>query len=75
VMIIDQLVVRHYSGAEKLPNFRLTAFAAWAFAAAVAIAVHYVVPSYSEAVAGLVAGAASYYALSVASGLKRRVVQ
>jgi cytosine permease len=73
VMITDQLVVRHYSGIEKLPSFRPTAFAAWAFGAAVAIVVHYMAPSYSEAVAGLIAGAASYYALSIACSLKRRV--
>ena len=73
VMITDQLVVRHYPGIEKLPSFRPTAFAAWTFAATVAIVVHYMALSYSEAVAGLIAAAASYYALSIASGLKRRV--
>jgi cytosine permease len=62
VMITDQLVVRHYSGIEKLPSFRPTAFAAWTLAATVAIVVHYMALSYSEAVAGLFAGAANYYA-------------
>jgi len=73
VMITDQLVVRRYSGIEKLPSFCPTAFAAWTFAATVAIVVHYMALSYSEEVAGLFAGAASYYALSIASGLKRKV--
>jgi len=73
VMIRDRLVVRHNSSIEKLPSFGRTAFAAWTFAATVAIVVHYMALSYSEAVAGLIAAAASYYALSIASGLKRRV--
>jgi hypothetical protein len=57
VMIRDRLVVRHNSSIEKLPSFGRTAFAAWTFAATVAIVVHYMALSYSEAVAGLFAGA------------------
>jgi cytosine permease len=67
VMITDQLFVRPYSDIERVPNFRPTAFAAWAFGAAVAIIVHYMAPSYSEAIVGLITGAVSYYALSIAS--------
>ena len=67
VIITDQLLVRHYSNTEKGPIFRPTAFAAWAFGAAVAIVVHYRAPYYSEAIAGLITGAGSYYILSTAS--------
>jgi cytosine permease len=66
VMIIDQFFVRHHSDTDLLPRFRLTAFAAWASGAAVAIVVHYMAPSYSEAVVGMIVGAASYYALALA---------
>jgi cytosine permease len=65
-MIIDQFFVRHHSDTDLLPRFRLTAFAAWASGAAVAIVVHYMAPSYSEAVVGMIVGAASYYALALA---------
>ncbi len=67
VMITDQLLIRHYSGVERVPNFRPSAFVAWALGAAAAIVVHYMAPSYSEAVAGLIVGAASYYLLALAS--------
>ncbi len=67
VMITDQFLVRHYSDVGQVPNVRPTAFVAWALGAAVAIVVHYMAPSYSEAVAGLIVGAASYYVLAVAS--------
>lgn len=64
VMIVDQLFVRHYSTAEDLPNFRLSAFAAWGLGATVAILVHFEAPSYSEAVAGLIVGSSAYYAFA-----------
>jgi cytosine permease len=73
VMIVDQLVVRHYSVNEILPNFRPTAFIAWALGAATAIVVHYLSLPYSEAVSGLVVGAASYYVISLASGQRAKV--
>lgn len=67
VMIVDQIFVRHYTYVETVPLFRIGAFVAWLAGAAVAIFVHYVAPSYSEAVTGLVAGAAVYYGLAVIS--------
>jgi cytosine permease len=73
VMIVDQLAVRHYSTNEILPNFRPIAFVAWALGAGTAILVHYLAPSYSEAVAGLIVGAGSYYILALASGQNAKV--
>jgi cytosine permease len=71
VMIVDQLFVRHYSCIEKMPPFRPAAFLGWASGAAVAIIVHQVAPSCSEAVAGLVVGAGSYCALAFGSSALR----
>lgn len=67
IMITDQLLIRHYATALEVPNFRPIAFLSWALGAGVAILVHYVAPSYSEAVAGLIVGAGSYYFLAMAS--------
>jgi cytosine permease len=72
VMIVDQLAVRHYSANEVLPNFRPTAFLAWALGAATAILVHYLAPSYSEALSGLIVGGGSYYIISLVAGQRAR---
>ena len=61
VIIVDQLVVRHYSIDDALPNYRPSAFIAWAIAAAAAVVVHYEAPAYSEAVVGMIVGAIAYY--------------
>jgi cytosine permease len=60
VLIADQILL-----AKRLPGrterkFRLTAFLAWAIGAAAALFVHEVVPTYSDAVVGLVAGLLAY---------------
>jgi cytosine permease len=75
VIIVDQIFVRHYSYDEKLPNFRGSAFLAWAFGALAALLVHARAPWFSEAVAGMLVGAAAYYALSQGAKRKRVVRQ
>jgi cytosine permease len=67
IIIVDQILIRHYSDSELVPNYRPSAFIAWAIGSAAAIAVHFQVPSYSEAVVGLLVGGLGYYALSKAS--------
>jgi cytosine permease len=64
VIIVDQLVVRHYAYEEDLPNFRSSAFVAWAIGALVAIGVHELAPWFSEAVAGMLVGGIAYFAMS-----------
>ncbi|MEW9583838.1 hypothetical protein [Paraburkholderia sp. DGU8] len=64
VIIVDQLLVRHYSYDDDVPNFRGSAFAAWAFGALVAVLVHETAPWFSDAVAGMLVGGVAYYALS-----------
>jgi cytosine permease len=73
VIIVDQIFVRHYSYDEDVPNFRGSAFAAWALGALAALLVHGMAPWFSEAVAGMLVGAVAYYALSL--GAKRAVRQ
>jgi cytosine permease len=63
VILVDQLLIRHYSRAEVLPNFRPIAFVAWALGAIAAILVHYFALSYSEAATAMIVGAVSYYGL------------
>jgi cytosine permease len=64
IIIVDQLLIRHYSASEALPEYRGSAFLSWAIGAAVAFFVHLYVLSFSEAVAGMIAGAICYYVLS-----------
>lgn len=64
VIIVDQLMIRHYSVDEDVPNFRGTAFLAWACGAVVAICVHEMAPWFPEAVAGMLSGGVTYFALS-----------
>lgn len=64
VIIVDQMLVRHYSYEDEVPNFRGSAFAAWAFGALVAMLVHATAPWFSNAVAGMLVGGVAYYALS-----------
>jgi cytosine permease len=73
VIIVDQILVRHYSYDEEVPNFRGSAFAAWALGALVAVLVHGMAPWFSEAVAGMLVGGVAYYGLS--QGTKRAVRQ
>ncbi|HVE08430.1 MAG TPA: cytosine permease [Paraburkholderia sp.] len=73
VIIVDQLVVRHYAYDEDVPNFRGSAFLAWAIGALVAIGVHEMAPWFSEAVAGMLVGGIAYFALS--QGARRAVRQ
>jgi cytosine permease len=73
VIIVDQLMVRHYSYDEAVPNFRGSAFAAWGIGALVAIAVHQLAPWFSEAVAGMLVGGVVYFAMS--QGARRAVRQ
>ncbi len=72
VIIVDQMLVRHYSYEDDVPNFRGSAFAAWAFGALVAMLVHATAPWFSDAVAGMLVGGMAYYALSQGA---RRVVR
>lgn len=64
VIIVDQIMIRHYSAAERTPDYRRSAFLAWAFGAVVAICVHRFIPAFSEAVAGMIVGGLAYYLLS-----------
>jgi cytosine permease len=73
VIIVDQILVRHYSYEDSVPNFRSSAFAAWAFGALVAMLVHATAPWFSDAVAGMLVGGVAYYALSI--GARRTVRQ
>ncbi|GAB2885681.1 cytosine permease [Paraburkholderia jirisanensis] len=73
VIIVDQLMVRHYSYDEEVPNFRGSAFAAWGIGALVALAVHQMAPWFSEAVAGMLVGGVVYFAMS--QGARRAVRQ
>lgn len=68
VIITDKIFLRHYSTVENVPNFRPTAFVAWAMGAAAAIAVHYMAPFFPEAIAGLFVSATSYFLLADKSG-------
>ncbi|SAL46299.1 cytosine permease [Caballeronia cordobensis] len=72
VIIVDQLMIRHYAVDEDVPNFRGTAFLAWACGAVVAICVHEMAPWFPEAVAGMLSGGLTYFALSQKS---KRVVR
>ncbi|MFM0340724.1 purine-cytosine permease family protein [Paraburkholderia fungorum] len=73
VIIVDQIFVRHYSYEDDLPNFRGSAFAAWAVGACAAVLVHATAPWFSDAVAGMLVGGVAYYALS--QGARRAVRQ
>lgn len=73
IIIVDQIIVRHYSNDDDLPNFRGSAFAAWAIGSFAALLAHGTAPWFSEAVAGMLVGAIAYYALS--QGAKREVRQ
>jgi len=64
IIIVDQILVRHYSDTQAVPDFRGSAFLAWFAAAVIASLVHYLAPSFSEAVAGMLAGGVLYFALS-----------
>lgn len=64
VIIVDQLFVRHYANDDELPNYRGSAFAAWALGALAALYVHGMASWFSEAVAGMLVGAIAYYAFS-----------
>ncbi|MDW3688402.1 cytosine permease [Cupriavidus sp. CV2] len=73
VIIVDQILVRHYSYDDDVPNFRGSAFAAWALGALAALFVHGMAPWFSEAVAGMLVGAVAHYVLS--QGAMREVRQ
>lgn len=67
VIIVDQIFVRHYSHDDDVPDFRGSAFAAWAIGALAALLVHGMAPWFSEAVAGMLVGAVAHYVLSQAA--------
>ncbi|WP_084505789.1 purine-cytosine permease family protein [Nocardia harenae] len=62
VLILDQLVLRR---AARETAWRREAFAAWAIGAAAALAAHEWAPGLSDAIVGMVVGAAVFSALSV----------
>jgi cytosine permease len=64
IIIVDQMLIRHYSETHEAPDFRGSAFVAWAVAAIVAILVHYFAAAFSEAIAGMLAGGVVYFMLS-----------
>lgn len=64
VLIIDQIVLRR-SARQPLATFRVRPFIAWVIGSVGAALVHYQAPHLSEAVAGLVIGAAAYTALEL----------
>lgn len=71
VLIADQIIL-----AKQLPGrldraFRPTAFVAWGAGAAAALLVHFVIPTLSDAVTGLVVGLLVYLAIEMI-GAKRR---
>ena len=70
VLIVDQIFLRRSRSWDALPNYRPSAFLAWAFGAAVALAVHYAAPRFSEAVVGILTSAVAYYALDLATRAK-----
>jgi purine-cytosine permease-like protein len=72
IIITDKIVLRHYSIVQNVPNFRPSAFVAWAMGAAAAIAVHYMAPFFPEAIAGLFVSAASYFFLADKSEVPAR---
>jgi cytosine permease len=68
VIIVDQMLIRHYSQTQAVEDFRGSAFLAWGAGAVVAVLAHYLAPWFSEALAGMLVGGAVYYALSRAAG-------
>jgi cytosine permease len=68
VIIVDQMLIRHYSQTQAVDDFRASAFLAWGAGAVVAVLVHYLAPWFSEALAGMLVGGAVYYVLSRAAG-------
>lgn len=72
VIIVDQLLIRHYSNSETPPDYRSSAFASWAIGAIAALLVHYYVLWFSEAVAGMVIGGLCYLLLSRGSSTARQ---
>lgn len=62
VLILDQLVLRRRAATETA--WRWEAFAAWALGAAAALAAHEWAPGLSDAIVGMLVGAAAFYALS-----------
>ncbi|MFC3961451.1 cytosine permease [Nocardia jiangsuensis] len=63
VLILDQLVLRHRVARETA--WRWEAFAAWAVGAVAALAAHEWAPALSDAIVGMVVGAAVFSALSL----------
>jgi cytosine permease len=68
VIIVDQMLIRHYSQTQAVEDFRGSAFLAWGAGAVVAVLVHFLAPWFSEALAGMLVGGAVYYVLSRAAG-------
>jgi cytosine permease len=68
VIIVDQMLIRHYSQTQAVDDFRASAFLAWGAGAVVAVLVHYLAPWFSEALAGMLVGGAVYYVLSRTAG-------
>lgn len=68
VLIVDQIVLARRNVGRPQVRFRWTAFAAWAIGAAAALLVHFFLPTLSDAVVGLVVGAAAYLLLALATG-------
>ncbi|MEV0083981.1 cytosine permease [Saccharopolyspora sp. NPDC050642] len=65
VLIADQIILRGRLAGRAETRFRQTAFIAWAAGAAVALLVHVVAPSFSDAVVGLLVGLVVYLAVEL----------
>ncbi|MGW5641776.1 cytosine permease [Saccharopolyspora sp. NPDC003752] len=65
VLIADQIILRGRLAGRAETRFRPTAFIAWAAGAAVALLVHVVAPSFSDAVVGLLVGLVVYLAVEL----------
>ncbi|MDA3625269.1 cytosine permease [Saccharopolyspora sp. WRP15-2] len=68
VLIADQIILRNRLANRQEQKFRPTALVAWAVGAAVALLVHLLVPSLSDAVVGLAAGLIAYLAIELPRG-------
>ncbi|MEV0698088.1 cytosine permease [Saccharopolyspora sp. NPDC050389] len=65
VLIADQIILRSRLAGRAETRFRPTAFIAWAAGAVVALLVHVVAPSFSDAVVGLLVGLVVYLAIEL----------
>jgi cytosine permease len=71
VLIADQLIFRNPVVEAAVKPFEIDALIAWAIGSAAAIIVHFGVPQFSEAVAGMIVSLAAYAVLSPVIGRRK----